>query len=158
MRRRPSNTFGFVIGGLLLLGASRAMHAQETNRPEGAPDFLLPIGARSIAMGEAVAAAVGSDALWWNPALIARGPREAALLLSKPPLVDTDASGAFVYPIKDVGTVALSVRYINYGSQQTADTTGATGTLVPTSLIVGMTFAAPFGPRFAAGITAKLLD
>lgn len=162
MRRRPSktsSTIGFVIGGLLLLGAGRAMRAQETNRPEGAADFLIPIGARSIGMGQAVAAAaVGSDALWWNPALIARGPREAALLLSKPPLIDTDASGAVVYPIRDVGTVALSIRYINYGQQQTTDTTGVTGTLVPTSLIYGLTFAAPFGPRLAAGITAKLLD
>ena len=159
MRRRLSNALAFVVGGLLLLGAGRAMRAQETNRPEGAPDFLIPLGARSVGMGQAVAAAaIGSEALWWNPALIAGAPREVALHLSKPPLIDTDASGAIVYPIRGVGTLAFSIRYINYGSSPTSDTTGGEGTLVPTSLIYGVTFAAPFGTRLAAGVTAKLLD
>ena len=143
---------------MLLLGAGRAMRAQETNRPEGAPEFLLPIGARSLAMGEAVAAAaIGSDALWWNPALVARGPREVALHLSKTPIIDADATAAVVYPIRDVGTVAFSVRYINEGAQE-IDSASFEGTIVPTRLIYGLTFAAPFGTRLAAGVTAKLLD
>ena len=40
---------------------------------------LLPTGARAVGMGQAVvASAIGAEALWWNPALIARGPREVA--------------------------------------------------------------------------------
>jgi hypothetical protein len=112
-------------------------------------------------MGQAaVAAAVGSDALWWNPALVAQGPREVALHLGATnPVIDTDASGAVVLPVRGVGTVAFGVRYLNQGTAPSVlpgDTT-ASGTIAPTSMIFGATFAAPFGSRLAAGFTAKVL-
>ena len=161
MRRRRCNARRLGVVWLLSLGAGRAIGAQTTTRIEGALEFLLPTGARSLAMGQAVAAAaVGSEALWWNPALIARGPREAGLHIGTTnPVIDTDASGAVVVPVRGVGAVAFSVRYLNLGSSPAAgaNDTIQTGTLFNTSTIVGMTFAAPFGDRLAAGITAKVL-
>lgn len=136
--------------------------AQSASATQGALDFLLPIGARSVGMGQAaVALATGSDGLWWNPALVARGPREAALHLSQTLGTQTgaDAAGAVVYPVPRVGTVAISVRYLSTGEQPAIDSaTGQqTGTFVPTSTIIAATFAAPFGNRLAVGITSKLL-
>jgi len=136
--------------------------AQTGSATQGALDFLLPIGARSVGMGQAaVALATGSEALWSNPALVARGPREVGLHLTQTLATQTgtDAAGAVVYPVPRVGTVAISVRYLNYGEQPAVDsvTNQQTGTFAQTSMIAAATFAAPFGNRFAAGLSAKLL-
>ncbi len=146
----------------LMIGAApREVWAQATSETEGAPEFLLPIGARTLGMGmAATAAATGSDALWWNPALIARGPREAALQLTQTLATQTgtDAGFAFIYSIPRIGAVGLSFRYINEGEQAGTDTlTGTqTGTFFPLVTVAAATFAAPFGDRFALGLTGKL--
>jgi hypothetical protein len=157
MRRRHSKSRRLTVACLLALGASRSVAAQ-SNPFEGAAEFLFPTGARALGMGQATAAsATGSEALWWNPALIARGPREAALHVSKIITIETDASGAIVVPVSRVGAFALSIRYINAGViEATLDTT-QTGSFSPTTLIVGATFATTFSSRFAAGLTYKLL-
>jgi hypothetical protein len=147
---------------LVLLGAFRGAGAQSSDtKVEGALDFLLPTGARSLAMGQAAAAsAVGSDALWWNPALIAHGPRELALHMAKnsSPLAETDAGGAFVLPVSRLGAVALSIRYVNYGQQNaSSDNTGKVGTFSTTSTIFAATFAPTLTSRLSGGLTYKLL-
>lgn len=136
--------------------------AQTGSATQGALDFLLPIGARTVGMGQAAAAsATGSDALWLNPALVARASREVALHISQTIATQTgtDAAVAVIYLVPRVGTVALSVRYLNYGEQPAVDSaTGQqTGTFAQTSTIAAATFAAPFGSRLAIGLTAKLL-
>ena len=165
MRRRRSRPLKHLTTALLVLLAgvtgSGPLGAQKGSPVEGALDFLLPVGARSIAMGQAVAAgATGSDAVWWNPALIARGPREVALHMAKNSslVLDTDAGGAVVVPVRGLGAFALSVRYLNYGQQAaSADPNGQTGSFVPTSTIFAVTFAPIITDRLAGGITYKLL-
>lgn len=145
---------------LLAAGTSRLARAQ-SNVGE-VPDFLLPIGARTIAMGlSAVAAGSGSDALWWNPALVARGPREVALQLNQTlaSQAGADAGLAALYTVPRVGAIGLSVRYVNFGaSAAVADSSQQqTGTFYQQSTTFAATFAAPFGDRLAVGLTAKLL-
>jgi hypothetical protein len=156
MRRRRCNGRGLLIGVLLAAAAPAA--AQSATGTEAA-EFQLPTGARSLAMGQAAAAAaIGSDAIWWNPALIARGPREVALHLVKTFTIETDAMAAVVVPFQGIGTLALSARYLNEGQQDATDEQGnIVGTGSIATVIAAATFAAPFGNRFAAGITAKLL-
>ena len=141
---------------------ARTAGAQTGGATQGALDFLLPIGARSVGMGQAaVALATGSDALWWNPALVARGPREVGLQITQTLATQsgTDAAASVIYPVPRVGAVAISFRYLNYGEQPAVDSaTGQqTGTFSQTSTIAAATFAAPFGSRLAIGVTAKLL-
>lgn len=163
MRPSRSNVRRIVlIAALTALGAGRGAFAQSGAAGEGALEFILPTGARAVGMGETIAAAVrGSEAVWWNPALIARSGREASLFVRNKANAaepETDAGGAFVIPFPRVGAVALSVRYLNYGAQDV--TTGPSdpiGTFVNTSLVLGATFATTFGDRFAAGFTAKYL-
>jgi hypothetical protein len=64
-----------------------------------------------------------------------------------------------VYPVRGVGAVAISARYVNYGSQEaaTSDPNAPTGTFINYSTVLGATFAAPFGDRFSFGFTAKIL-
>lgn len=160
-RRRFKALYAFVVGCAVLLGASGAARAQGGAVVEGGAEFLLPTGARTLGMGMASAAsAIGSDGLWWNPAVIARGPREIALHIARSPAsaLEGDAGAAFVYPIRRLGAVALSLRYINLGSFSPAlDPNSPPATAQSTSAILAGTFAAPFGDRLSAGITIKLL-
>lgn len=108
----------------------------------------------------ATAGATGSDALWWNPALISRGPREFGLQLTQSIATQTgtDAGGAVIYSVPRVGAVGLSVRYLNFGQQPNTDSLGnQNGTFYPISTVYAATFAAPFGDRLALGLTTKLL-
>lgn len=146
---------------LLLVIARREIGAQTGFAPEGALDFLLPTGARALGMGQAVVAAgAGSDAMWWNPALIARGPREVALNVTQTFATQgggSDAAGALVYSARGVGSIGLMFRYVNTGQQEASDNQLSSGTFMQTSMMFGATFAAPFGEHFAAGFTAKVL-
>jgi len=143
---------------LLVLGGAPVV-AQSTTG-EGATEFLLPTGARSSGMGQAVvASAIGSDALWWNPALVARSVREAGFHAAKNPIIDADATGALLIPVQRVGTFALGIRYFNEATIPATDSTGETqtGTLTVTATIIAATFASPITSRLALGLTYKLL-
>lgn len=147
---------------MLLVATHRSVGAQTGRAPEGAPDFLLPTGARALGMGQAVVAAgAGSDAIWWNPALISRGPREVALDITQTFATQgggSDAAGTIVYAARGVGAIGLMFRYVNTGQQDAGDDPNLpTGTFMQTSTIFGATFAAPFGEHFSAGFTAKVL-
>ena len=146
---------------LALLGA-RPASAQTGTIPEGALDFIRSIGARSVGMGQAVVAgAEGTEAVWANPALVARSPREGSLDFrnkASAAEAEADVSATLVWPVLPVGSVAAFVRYLNYGAQdvQTGPTT-AVGSFTNTSLIIGASFATTFFDRLAVGVTAKQL-
>jgi hypothetical protein len=161
-RRRSSAVWRLLAGCCVLLAVGRRVRAQSNpDKVEGGLDFLLPTGARSLGMGQAVAAsAVGSEALWWNPALIAHGQRELALHLTRNSalIAETDAAGAFVLPVHRLGAFALSFRYLNYGSQAAQnDPTGQVGTFVNTTTLLAASFAPILTERFSGGVTYKLL-
>jgi hypothetical protein len=160
MRRRRSNvSWRLVVSWCVLLGVGRVAHAQSGN-PVGGPELVFPMGARTVAMGQAAAAtATGTDALWWNPALIARGPREAAFnIVGGEAAQATDASIALVYPIRHALALALSFRYLNQGEGEGVQGDIQTGSFVPSTRILAGTFAAPFGDRLALGLTVRLLS
>lgn len=161
MRRRLSRLrrWSFVWLCIALTGAR--LEAQ-TGVVSEAAQFLLPIGARSLGSGEAVVAGgVGSDAIMWNPALIARGPREFAFNLAQQAngISATDANVSVVWPVPHVGAFAVTVRYMVEQDQESVDRSGIQiGTFALNDIIAGATFAAPFGNRFAAGFTLKFLQ
>src|SRR5690349_288684 len=113
MRRRPSKSrrHSIVLLTLALFAGAR-LKAQTGFFPEALP-FLLPIGARSLGAGQAVAAGgTGAEATSWNPALIARGPREFAFNLAEQAngIAATDADIALVWPVPKVGAFAIRLR------------------------------------------------
>jgi hypothetical protein len=159
MRRRHFRTTAFIAAlGLILIETPPVIAQASTG--EGALEFLFPTGARSAGMGQAAgASAIGSEALWFNPALVARSPREAGLHVAKSLTIDTDASGSILVPVQRVGTFALLGRYFNEATLPATDSTGETqtGTLTVTSMILAATFASPITSRLSLGLTYKLL-
>jgi hypothetical protein len=111
-------------------------------------------------MGQAgVTTAVGSEALFWNPAGVARASRELSFgFVSNVAIPVSDLSVAFVFPVPRVITFALSLRYFNDGLQSSLDSLGnERGSFYPWSTTVTATFAAPFGDRLNIGLNLKAI-
>lgn len=142
-----------------LLACAPGALAQVGNPGEGGLELVLPAGARSVGLGTAVvASAIGGEAVWWNPALIVRSPREFVTgLVSGVQTAEGDLSAVGVYSIPRVISVAVSVRYVNRGRQEAGDGQTETGAFNNLGYVLGATFAAPFGNRLAVGTTLKLL-
>src|SRR4051812_17075104 len=126
MRRRPSSLrltgFFLCISFITPLGL-----AAQTGVGVESAYLLLPIGARALGVGQAVGAGGGgSESIGWNPALIARAPREAAFNLAQQATgaIETDASGSLLWPVPRLGAVALTIRYIGEAPQSSSSLTG----------------------------------
>lgn len=123
----------------------------------GALDLLLPIGARATALGTAFVAEQGSEAIWWNPAGMARLTKpDFALDHFETVFIKGDAV-ALVFPVPKVGAFGVSARLFNYADVPSLDSSGVqTGNLLNRTVVLGATFAAPFGPNVTAGVTYHL--
>jgi hypothetical protein len=158
LRRSSRKARAIAVAAIVALGAPRHASAQKP-ATEGALFLLLPIGARAVAEGQAVVAdEPGSEAVWWNPAAIARGDkRELAIHHSQTIIAKGDAV-TLVIPSALLGVLAIGANVINYGRQDITDTVGSTGVLIPQNLVYAATYATPIARRFAAGISYKIVQ
>jgi hypothetical protein len=144
-----------------LAGAVSAarLGAQGGLSTEGALFLLVPVGARTVAMGQASATAEsGSESLWGNPAGIARlSKREAALHYSRTVVANGSVLG-LVYPAGKAGVLAFGAQLYDYGAQEFTDQGGTIGQLLPRSVVVAATYAATLGSDLRAGLTYKLVQ
>ena len=126
----------------------------------GALDLLKPIGARATAMGAAYAAEQGSEAIWWNPAGIARITKPAfAIDHFENFIVASGDAVSLILPAGAVGVFGLSARLFNYDTIPATSGTGEeTGTTNPRSIALGATFAASFGQRLSAGLSFRVFQ
>jgi hypothetical protein len=134
----------------------RVATAQANN---GALDLLLPIGARATSMGGAFVAEQGSEAIWWNPAGIARVARpDLAIDHFENFLISANAVSV-LFPVRGVGVFGVSGRLFDYGqSEVTGGTNDVMGTASTQSAVLGTSFATTFGPRVNAGVTFRLFQ
>jgi hypothetical protein len=126
---------------------------------EGALFLLLPVGARSVAMGEAVVAQRGgSESVWWNPAALdASEKREAAIHHSQSIVGDGNAL-TIVIPSSLLGVLAASVDIVDYGAQDVTIDPTTLGRVLPRSFVYQASYATPIGSRLSAGISYKILQ
>lgn len=145
-----------LVSTLAIVAPIVSAHAQSDNF--AAPFLLQPMGARTVGHGEAAAAdtTLGTEALWWNPAAMARmRKREFAVHHAQTFGVTTDML-AFAYPSSALGTIAASAMIVNYGQSQGADSVGnPLGTINSQFYLLSAAYASPIGKRFSAGLTAK---
>lgn len=153
--RRPllaSAAFALALGA-----ASPAAGAQS----DTALFLLLPVGARTLGQGQAtVASETGSEAVWSNPAGLARQTtREVAIHHSTTLAVTGDAL-TFVTPARALGVMAISINLYNFGDQQITEDPNQppVGLLLPRNVVYALTWARPFGPHLSAGINYKLVQ
>jgi hypothetical protein len=165
MRRRRSSQVVAIVSAIAL-GSSLATvaHAQTGLAQEGALFLLLPVGARSVGMGQAVVAdRPGSESVWWNPAAIGASTRREAAIHHSQSVAGTGDAVTIVVPSSLLGVLALSVNIFDYGEQQTnPDPTvpveGGSGTIIPRSFVYAATYATSLGTYVTAGLTYKLIQ
>ena len=147
---------------LALVFASAAAFADGYDRAgtAAAPELLIPVGARDMALGGAsIATSSGLEALHWNPAGLSKSESNAGIMFSTMSyLADTRinylATGA---NFKSLGSLALNIKALDFGeipvtTEANPDGTGATYS--PTFFTLGLTFARELTDRIAVGITS----
>ena len=137
--------------------------AQTGLAQEGALFLLLPVGARSVGLGQAVVAdRSGSELVWWNPSAIGAATRREAAIHHSQSVAGTGDAVTIVVPSSLLGVLALSVNIFDYGEQQSTDQTDGNGegagTIIPRSFVYAATYATPLGSYVTAGITYKLIQ
>jgi len=158
---------GFVsfIAVILLLAYSIEADAGGEDRAgtSAAPELVIPIGARYVAMGgSAIALSSGVESIFWNPAGVDRTTRGANAMFSyRSYIADIAvdylaASGKF-----DFGTVALSLRSLNIGDIPVTTETAPDGTgeiFSPTYFVMGLTYSRQVTDRIAVGATVNIIS
>jgi hypothetical protein len=146
----------------LLLAAARSS-AQSGLATEGAPFLLIPVGARALALGQAVVADQGgTEAVWWNPAGLARIEKREVAIHHYKSIVGTGDAVSIAVPSSLLGVITASFYILNFGEQdvQTGEPGGGTrvGTLLPRNLVYAATYATPIGAHINAGLTFKIIQ
>ena len=135
------------------------------NSTAGATELLIPVGARGIALGgSTIANSYGLEALYWNPANIARlGDYSTNVLISHMDhIADIGVEyGAISTDIESFGSLAFSIKSLSIGdipitTVQNPDGTG--GVFSPTFLTIGLTYARMLSDNIAVGLTANLVS
>lgn len=129
----------------------------------GAAFLKLPASARAEGLGGTfAAAAAGPEAIFWNPAGLARaaGAGRSELSFSYNALLESAHSGALAWarPLASGNsTMGASIVYYSPGAIDAYDRFGnPTGTFTPLDLALAGAYARRFGP-VAAGVGAKFI-
>lgn len=117
----------------------------------------LPVGARAVAMGEAMsAAAADATALYWNPALLAQANGNSVALMHAAYLAGTSYDFGAVNFRKNKFGLAIGVQKFASGDMTGYDDTGTeVGTFSHSDLAIMLGLGYEFLPGYAAGVTPK---
>jgi len=157
MRRRRSSRR---LAGALALLVSVAPGVRAQAGAEGAIFLLLPVGARTVGMGQAVVAdRPGTEAVWWNPAALARIDKREVAIHHSESVIGTGDAIALALPSQLLGVLTASVNMTNFGETEATDPEqGTTGKILLRSFVYAATYATPIGERLSAGLTYKVLQ
>ena len=159
--RRSSWAVAVALAFPLALASAARAGAQSGPAEEGALFLLLPVGARSVGMGQAVAAdRPGSEAIWWNPAGIGVSTKREAAIHHSQSVAGTGDVVTVLVPSSLLGVLALSVNIFDYGEQEfnPSEGGGGVGTIIPRSFVYAATYATSLGSYVTAGLTYKLIQ
>ncbi len=138
MKRRRCK---LICAALALYGCSASVPVS-AQAVEAALFLLLPVSARAVGMGQAMASMEGSaDAVWWNPAGLATASGVHASLHHSQSLIGTgDALGVSVRT--SFGVLALSANVLDFGvGEVTGPDTVPAGQLFPRNIALGASYA-----------------
>jgi hypothetical protein len=165
MKRMTNNALCVLVALSLVWGAGQAQAAgRDRAGTAAAPELLIPVGARDLALGGAsIASTAGIGSLHWNPAGLARARADAnAMFSTLSYLADINVnylavSGRF----RKLGSLAVSLKALDIGdieitTEQRPDGTG--GTFSPTFFTLGLTYARSLTDRIALGTTLHYIS
>jgi hypothetical protein len=160
-----------VIYGIVLFCVALSLlldTAQAQNRRIGtsaAPELLIPVGARDLAMGgSSIANTQGVEAIYWNPAGLGLLTRGAEGMFSHMSYIgDIGVSyGAVAGKFEGFGNVGLSIKSLQIGEiplTTREDPDGDGGKFyTPTYFTLGFTFARQLTDAIGAGVSVKIIS
>ncbi len=129
-----------------------------------AAQLLIPVGARDIALGgSSIATTSGIDAIFWNPAGLARSKYSANAMFSHMTHI-ADISVEYVAlsgSFEGLGTLGLSFKTFSIGQINitTEDSPDGTGEVMsPTMVNFGLTYSSLLTDRISVGATFNLIS
>jgi hypothetical protein len=154
-----------LIGVLLLLGTEGAFAGRgDKAGTSAAPELLIPVGARSIAMGNATSSIVkGIDAIYWNPAGLSRTSTSAEAMFSwMSYIADININYAAVAAtFEGFGSVGLALKSVGFGDIEITNEIAPDGTgqiFSPTYVVVGLTYSLLLTDRISVGLTGNVIS
>jgi len=146
-----------------LIGASSAFASGRKLGTSGAPELLIPMGARNVGMGGAnVADVQGPESIYWNPAGLAllKGMEVSVSYMSY--FADMSVSYlALGAAVGNLGTLGLSVQSLEIGEipVTTIESPEGTGEILrPDYITATVSFSRDFSDRINFGTNVKLIS
>jgi hypothetical protein len=156
---------GFIIIIFFLTASSMLAGGGTRNGTAGASQLMIPVGARGIAMGGAtIANSYGLEALYWNPANLARVDEYTTnvLISHMEHIADIGVEyGAVSTDIESFGSLAFSIKSLSIGDIPitTVDNPDGTGALFsPQFLTIGLTYSRMLSDRISVGLTTNIVS
>jgi len=125
--------------------------------------LLIPVGARSIALGSAVVSEVkGAEAIYYNPAGMAATTKSEILFNNMTYIADIKVNYfAGLFSGGNIGSFGLSIKSLDFGD--IAETTeiypdGTGDTYSPSFVVLGLSYSRMLTDRISAGLTGKYIS
>jgi hypothetical protein len=149
-----------VVLGLLAVGPSGRLAAQEPPLNAGALFLVFPVGAQAVGMGQTATAAAGrGEAAFWNPAGLATlSDDEFALHSASLVAGRSNVLGAY-FPSRGIGVIGGAVYLVDYGDLDRTDVNGNTiARIAPRNFEFLASYATTLAGSFSFGISYKLVQ
>jgi hypothetical protein len=163
--KRLSLATALLVLAALVLMASAELRAGRGDKVGSASglQLLVPVGARSLGLGGSTLATVaGAEAIYWNPAGLARTERANTIFVSHMDyLADIGVDYvALTARLEGIGVLGFAVKSLSVGNIPitTEDQPDGTGEIVtPSFMVIGGTFARKMSDQISVGLTANLV-
>jgi hypothetical protein len=156
-----------IICSVLVLALASVSMAGSDRRlgTAGAQELRIPIGSRGTALGGAIAAdAVGTEAIFYNPAGVALIAGTEAMFSHLRYFADMDLNYfAVTRSFEDIGSFGFSAKVLSIGDivKTTVDASTPEGTgeiYNPTMAVIGVTYSRILTDKVAFGVTAQYIN
>ncbi len=152
--------------GLLVVSLNGIAYAGRGDKAgtSAAPELLIPVGARDLALGgSTLATTSGVEAIYWNPAGLARASQGTEALFSHMNYIADIGVDyiALATSFEGFGTLGFSLKSLSFGDipVTTEDVPDGTGeTFSPTYVTVGLTYSLLATDRISVGVTSNFIS
>jgi hypothetical protein len=149
----------FAFGALLLFACAAGARAQQAAATTCCLELLAPVGARAVALGDAIAARTGAGSLFANPATVAAVRDDQFVVHTAATPVSRSNTFSLLVHSEIVGTIGLSYHMSNLGEIEATDNQGnVTGELRLLDHALTATYATGIAPGLNAGLSYQLFQ
>lgn len=153
-----------IVACLLMLNNQGIAGGGNRAGTSAAPELLIPVGAQGIALGGTNLATMrGIEAVYWNPAGLARSTNNFDVIYSHMSYIADIGVDYFAVgtSFKGFGSIGFTIKTLSIGdipitTESAPDGTG--GKFNPTYLTIGLTFAKNLSDRTSVGATMNLIS